>query len=270
MSKRNVYHPEVRLMVSPETVETVRLACSPSGRRVWLTQTCRLTVHTLRGVPGKFVDVLLPDCMPSGPTCLEIGLKASCFNGAKRWRLAFRPWEHTCTEGKVPCLKFPGPGRLDIDEEQSATVLLARWSHGGIWAQSFPRMRWEVKAGALRAILIAQAKAWFGFLLRSASDDVYALADYWSSLDHTQKEKDIVVLNRTASHALYDLATQLGWRKLTLREKRKLGLSDDSPQWHKADGLVMHSTGIGTASGCGEHTIRTAHGIYREGDFDRE
>ena len=271
MSRRAEYQLEARFVITPETVATVRVLCSPSARTTWVTAKDRLTINTFRGVPGKHVDVLLPDFDVEAPDAVvcEVGRKAGCFDGnlktgnGVRWRLCFRPW-HTPTDGRrKPSVQFPDKGTVQIDEEQDATVVLCRWWGGGIWAQSFPRLRFIPVKGELEPILIAQAKGWYKFLWATAEDDVRALAAMWANLPHTIACEDIAVLNRTASNALYDLATQLGWRKLTLREKRRLGLSPDSPQWQRADSLVsrlVFNDRGGNTSGCGDYTVEAASG----------
>lgn len=238
MSHRREYHLEGRFTIAPEDVERLRQECSPSERFTWVTQDQRLRIHTLKGVPGKHIDVLLPDLAVDLP-CMEIGLKVGSYNGARRWRLTVRSWSHRHQPPNAPSLKFPGSGSLVIEEDHAAPdhlILLARWWGGGIWAQSFPKLQYELRDDSdLLGIFLYHWKTYYNFL---DIEDARQAGQLWSSLPHTRAARDIVVLNRTASQALYDLARQSGWRKLTLREKRKCGLSDDSPQWQRVDLLL--------------------------------
>jgi len=86
MSRRASYHLDARFLVEPSNLLQVRGACSPSGKFVWVDTRTRLRVHTLKGVPGKHVDVLLPECDPAPVAVCEIGRKAGCYDGAVRWR----------------------------------------------------------------------------------------------------------------------------------------------------------------------------------------
>lgn len=256
---RRPYLYEARFVVCAETLAEVRAHCSLSGRQVYLTPTLRLRVHTLRGVPGKVVDVLLPDQLPADPLVCEIGRKAGSFDGAIRWRIALRPWTavHDETAGQGPCAGHPGEGRVSIEEEYGALTVVARWWGGGLWAQSFRQLPYKPEPGDRRGVLLHHWKSWYRFL---PEEEARQLAEMWSLLPAVMEADDIVVLNRLASEALYDLARSLGWRKLTLRERRRLGLADDSQQWHRADSPLLRRPGGPSPTGCGRYTIEAASG----------
>jgi hypothetical protein len=253
MSRRACYHLESRFIVSEENLANIREKASPSGKFVWVNSIERLRVCTLVGVPGKYLDLLLPEVTPLPMIAVEIGVKLGSFDGAKRWRITFRSWNKESAEGKTPNFSNPGRGKLSIEEDEpDYTALLARWYSGGIWAASFPRLRYLIDERTdLLGIFMHQAKSWFPFLLRNHGEDVRQAGEVWAALPFIQGCKDLVVLNRTASAALYDLASNMGWRKLTLRDKRRYGLTDNSPSWHRADGLLLSRSYKGQITGVG-------------------
>lgn len=273
MSRRAEYHLTARFVVSAETVEAVRAACTPTAKHVWIgtaARGCSLLLHTFRGVPGKDVDVLLPraaemaerlhEDAPADLVC-EIGLKVGCFDGAKRWRLTFRTdYTLRSAEGREPTIGHPSPkpGRIVLKEEEDALTVICLWTGPeGMWAQKFHRLRYTVADGDRRCILLWQWQHYYRFL---PEDDVRALAEYWSVLPVVVACEDIAALNRLASAALYDLARQLGWRKLTLREKRKLHIDEDSPQWQRTDKIERRLVDMGYRTGCGQYTTEAAQG----------
>jgi hypothetical protein len=145
MSRRACYHLESRFIVSEENLANIREKASPSGKFVWVNSIERLRVCTLVGVPGKYLDLLLPEVTPLPMIAVEIGVKLGSFDGAKRWRITFRSWNKESAEGKTPNFSNPGRGKLSIEEDEpDYTALLARWYSGGIWAASFPRLRYLI------------------------------------------------------------------------------------------------------------------------------
>lgn len=251
-----------RLEVTANNLTKVRSECSPSSKFVYVTgpgkrPAVRLRVHTLKGVPGKHLDLLLPDESPESIIACEVGTKAGSFDGVKRWRLTFRPWPTRHIDGKRSDFKHPTPGRVVLDLMAETTDVIVRWEPNGMWAQAFPRLRFVVEGGDRRGILLHQWKGWYKFL---PEDDVRQLAELWSLLPHTIACDDIVVLNRTASQALYDLATNLGWRKLTLKDRLRIGLGPDSQQWQRVERIDRLRNGLGSVNGCGQYTIDAANG----------
>jgi len=262
MGRRAVYHLDHRFTVTPETIEQVRAACSPSGKFVWVTTQDRLRVHTLRGVPGKHADVLLPDLVPvaldgTGDRIwvCEIGPKIGSYDGAKRWRLAFRPWPFVWDESRSPrpTNMNPGPGQVSVEEHGDQCAVIAMYQGGGFWAQAFPCLRYSVEPGPRKGVLLHQWDAHFRFL---PGDDVRQLAEMYDLWPDVIAATDIVVLNRIASSALYQMATGLGWRKLTLREKRKHGIGPECPQWIRSDDMRLRQNG--NPAGVGDYTARAA------------
>src|SRR5205823_4313282 len=84
MSRRSSYHLTHRFSVSGENVEMIRDKCSPSEKYVWITSSERLKVHTIKGVPGKYVDVLLPQYPHISNLVCEVGRKIGSYDGNER------------------------------------------------------------------------------------------------------------------------------------------------------------------------------------------
>lgn len=263
---RRAYHLHARFIVDQASIDELRSNCSSSGVYRYVHPRERLRRHTIRGVAGMVVDCLLPDVVAADRHyALEIGRKADSHESHVRWRLTVRTWVALWTPGHPQDAGHPGPGQLRCEDDDEGIIVLATWYGGGFWAQRWAQHRWIPETGDRRAILLWHYQHWYRWL---PAEDVHALADYWACLPHTQEATDIVVLNRTASAALYDLAIQLGWRKLTRREKDRLGLGPQARSWHRAEQIAALR---GDASGTGEYTrraaaadmhyVRTAHGL---------
>lgn len=132
-----------------------------------------------------------------------------------------------------------------------------------MWGQAFQRLRHEIQPGDRSPIFWRHYTDYFRFLDREEAEQTCAM---WLALPHTQQATDIVLLNRTASHTLYELAVQSGWRKLTLRDKRRLLISDDAPQWQRVERIdcLRLKAGIGHICGVGQYTNEAArsHAMY--------
>lgn len=270
-TSRRPFLLDARFVVSSEIVESVRNISSSSGKFTFVESSERLRVHTLHGVPGKLIDVLLPDNIPNSCVC-EIGLKKGSYDGNRRWRIAFRAWEKLFDPSKrdTPNIQFPDKGILSLEEESNYITIIAKWYMGGIWAQSFPQMRYKPDPGSRIGIFMYQWKQWFSFL---PGEEARTAAEVWDQLEKVKECEDIVALNRMASSMLYDLAVSLGWRKLTLKEKGKYGLSLESDPWQRVDGLVsrlvakeLGSNGIGqyTLESSLAHSMRLPKGVCNQ------
>lgn len=264
MSKRAFYHVECRFVTTLEALEKIRVLTSSSEKFVWVTTAQRLRVCTFKGVPGSTVDLLLPDAFEDSLIC-EIGLKSGSFDGKKRWRIAFRSWPHKAEDGKLPNLKYPGPGKILIEEDHDQSLTICAIYPGGMWGQEFARLRSVPLTEDRRGILIWHWKHHFRFL---PEDEVRQLADVWVSLPKIAECQDLSVLNRTASAALYDLGRSLGWVKLTLKDKKRYGVSPDAPQWQRRDSILLRKR-VDGSPGIGEYSLNAARGsVMRCSDQD--
>ena len=104
-----------------------------------------------------------------------------------------------------------------------------------------------------------------GALPRELLDDAAALADGWTwpvaeDGPHAGQPVTLAEANRAADRALYRMARDLGWRKLTLRERGKLGWTD-GPQWRRQDDVLARLVELGhTASGASDWSRDEATG----------
>ena len=74
----------------------------------------------------------------------------------------------------------------------------------------------------------------------------------------------LAAANREAERLLYVAARAGGWHKLTLRERRRLRLSEESA-WVRDSVYAAAQVAFGSPTGCGEATLRAA-----AGDLDGE
>jgi hypothetical protein len=265
---RRIYHLDARFVIDSDTVQSLRDWCSESGKYVWVTTHEKLRVHTLRGVSGSKADVLLPDSMVYARLyVLEIGRKADSFEGFLRHRLCVRSWPHALEEGRTPSLMWPGPGSLRIEEQDEHLAVIALYWGGGMWACRWPQVRYKIDTQDIRGILLHHWKNWFRHV---PEEEARSLAEVWAILPHTLAQTDICVLNRTASVALYDLSRNLGWRKLTLLDRRRHGIPDDHYQWIRSDSPLLRRRLLGTKTGAGEYTERVAGGDHAYEEMSRE
>ena len=247
-----LYHLEHRFVVAADTMPAIRAMTTPGASYTWVGNN-KLQICTWRGVPGRHCDVLLPcEEWPEWATACDIGRKEGRYDGAVRWRISFRRWDKS----------HPAPaGRLSIEECGPDLALVAIWP-GGIWAQSFPQLQYLVRPDTdHQSILIRQAQLYFGFLWEAEQSEVRALADEWACLPSVLAHSDISALNRDASQALYQLARNLGWHKLTRYQRERLGLGESSGQWQRAERVDRLRRDLGDrAPGVGRYTLDAAAG----------
>lgn len=197
---------------------------------VWLSATKCCNRATLRGVPGKRMDVIVDRRIrfgtidPRDVIVAEVVEKSGRFDGGVRPRLAL-----SVVQGRDNRRNPPPPGRLAIvmvDDRADVQIDASGegWSAGG-WAVSLPRLRSGLNDYNAARIVMWHWRRYFGFLPEA---EVVALADSWAA--EVATPPTLAEANRLASRALYRLARSLGWRKLTMRERAKLGLHD-SGQW---------------------------------------
>lgn len=175
--------------------------------------------YTFIGTNTSKVDVLISD--PVGAErfpVLRLTQKAGRYDGAVRDRLVIRwytaqalttfPYQPADIEVYV-CPDFPDRLQLVINSETVRS-----------WRYTRPMVRGGVDE--LAPIILWHWERYYRML---PEDDVRALAaslvDGWAS---GQAPPTLAQCNRLASRALYRLARDLGWRKLTERERHRLAL----------------------------------------------
>lgn len=218
---------------------------------------------TLRGVPGKHVDMLIadryshskPELSTAWVPVLELVNKKGRYDHAVRRRYAIRPFM------RQEALALP-MARLRIDESDPEwiEIMIVPVDTPAI-VDRFPRLRSALDDYDLQRIAGWHWRRWFTHL--TDEDGTRHACDCWAAEMRASGDADqwtLAEANRSASRMLYRLSRELGWRKLTAREREKLGMSADSPQWHKTDDLsaIYADRGNYNATGCGEATLTAA------------
>jgi len=259
----------------------------PLGGRVFLSRSCAAQRHAWIGVPATRGDILIDERIlagvesadPRDVIVLEIGRKSGRYDGAERDRLTLRLVHGHDAEG------YP-LGRIDIDIDPSAaphgSVAVAVSTGAGIaWERSYQRERVELHDGdgyALPQILMWHAYRYFGCArsgedptgpLGDHLDDVVALAESGAWLTWPDGSTMIgadgralatlAAANRAAERALYRLARDYGWRKLTARERARLQL--DGPQWVAEEVYARAQAAMCDLDHVGDATRRAAGGL---------
>ena len=129
-----------------------------------------------------------------------------------------------------------------------------------IWEAAFDRLRFELDTSeeGVRRIVYWHVHRFFGHLLdRPGSDkrpdDIEVLVP---ALSAECEALTLAEANRLVSRALYRLSREQGWRKLTLREQEKLGLT--GRQWWPESAYAAAHARLGNPTGAGEWTLRAA------------
>lgn len=208
----------------------------------------------LRGVPRKRLSLLIPDCGidPIGLNLVEVGTKIGKYDGAERLQISIRQLPETTIKS------MPDVQRLD------ETVLHVLY-HGGCCsvvlcdADDFSGVRLTIYMGdTLRTRPLETAEGarqviawhWVHYYMHLSHNEVEDLLTTFEFLGcETLSEA-----NRRASRALYARSREMGWRKLTSRERDKFGIEGGC--WQRIstlDRLIYRQTG------CGEFTHRAAH-----------
>lgn len=251
--------------------------------RVHLSRQCTCLRATLRGVPARRIDILVDEAILSGepfggdvsttngafriPRVIvaEMGLKSGRFDEAIRNRLTFRLMNCATVERDA----IPS-GSVSVARESGVLHVFCTASDG--WAGSFESeiLRSDLESYDYRRLIAWHWTRYFRFLVWD--DELEAFATGWAP----KKAVTLAEANRQASCALYRRARDAGWRKLTLRERRKFEL-EAAAQWQHQDVLAALPESAelirqndwdrdpGHPTGCGEYTLRAARvGIDHE------
>lgn len=240
-----------------------RLPLVPTGTVAWLSRTSRGRIYVISDVPGRVVDVLLcdvPDGLDDPVWVLEVAHKSGKFDGSERVRLCLRP----VFRRDLPC--------MSLTESQTYPPIEVRigetydeWSVCvGSWGGAFQRLRAQLVPGGLSRIVGWHARRYFRHLTVAEVDDACALFE--AEMGPAVAGGGGVGLaeaNRIAERLLYRASVDAGWRKLTLRERERLGL--DGGHWWREERIAERRAalaGAATPTGCGEWTLRSARPEY--------
>lgn len=237
------------LEISYDAFDRVLRMLEPCGHPVWVSRTTRCQRFNFVGVPAKRLDVLVQDKMTTTDTIVcEVVRKEGRFDGAIRTRL--------CLRRLVPGYQTNGKASLSVllrgDE---ATVTFTRGTDV-LWSGSFPRLRAAAYQSRARELVMWHWSRYFRHLDSAVAEKV---ADSLVIADGST----ITSANREASNRLYEESVALGWRKLTRRERERLGYPPDAGQWQRERDVAVRRAaraGLDHPSGTGEHTRGAACG----------
>lgn len=229
-----------------------------TGDRVWLTPSIVCERAGFLGVPLSHADVLVAADVATGAPlreghvlCLEHATKAGRYSGQVRDRFAFRTIEarHAPTWAQLEITpRLVGPAR-----ERHTEVIILGSSGETLLERRYRTLEWGFDPADSGRVLLWQYNRYFRFL---PEDDVLSLAQTFT-LGRSPRTKSGA--NQLAAQALYRLARDLGYRKMTLRERiRAWGPVDgpDRPCWQLACTVPSGYR----RTGCGEATLRAAAG----------
>lgn len=137
---------------------------------------------------------------------------------------------------------------IDADEQIADTA----------WTRRYACLRSDLTTYDSAAIVMWHWTRYYRHLPHDVATSVAAewVADEWAT--HSARWT-LAEANRSASRALYRASRDEGWRKLTQRERRALGLPDSAGQWHRADSLSAAGRKW-ASSGCGQYTLESSAG----------
>lgn len=246
-----------RLFVPNDTIEAVRPHLERTEDRVWLSRTESCLRHTLRGVPARLVDV----CVTERPladwrTVVEVCRKRGSYDGSERWTLTLRNWSrnrrtYNDDKNKVQTIH---EATFAVHPVPGAVAVVALWD-GGSWTQVFPCLRSDLKDYDLAAIVMWHWNRYYQFL---PFEEARALADTFEVSHPEVRSLTLAEANRLASRDLYRLARNLGWRKLTARDRAKYVLD---AQWVRQEVIAKRREEMGySTTGCGQYSHEAAAG----------
>jgi len=263
------HNPRPKSLIVITCDELPTLPLEPTHDPVWLSPTCRCKRWTLRGVPGRVVDVIVDERITCGEApdgydlVCSVVRKPGRFDGATRDRLAFRAMAMRET-GRL------AHGAVTMEETDAAISISIRRPGMRGWKGEYARLRSDLSDYDLPRIVVWHWRRYYAML---PAEDVYALADSMTWLP--DGAPTLAEANRAASRALYRLARDMGWRKLTARERAALGLrsmwvrEEDYAAAHARRQSLLSPTGAGEATilaaGCQDFEIvRRSWADYEE------
>lgn len=248
----------------PKILYSVRLACHPilsltyTERVVWLSKTCRCRVHTLPGTPAARITFLLQEGelpIKHASWIVQVCEKQGRYDGAPRPELIIRQMP----ESQVKDWPI---GQLLIDStdgQHTVRVIPAepgceKYLADSGWSYIVDRIRSHSERHDPERCYLWHWSRYYRMIDRATAEQLAKV--FAQSVDPTRI--DLNEMNRLASRDLYAQAKAMGWRKLTLREQSKYGVSS---QWHQQSELEKQvAERLGNPSGCGDYTIDSARG----------
>lgn len=239
-SKENVHSILPRLVL---TGKTVSIKAKKGGK-----------VYHIREVPASQFDVVIFD-VPGHGTIPERDVywivevnpeKKGCFDGKSRTRVVITPRgsREIKTIGSLP-----DQGDIFIDEPFNGSVRVKLDQQ----TMSFRSLNADISNfEEVGRIVYWHANRYFRHLLRTAKEEI----DAYAKTFHPDKERSLAEVNREVSNYLYKLSRDLGFRKLTAREKQAVGLSGGS--WILVSDYEAAKLEARRNMGIGDFTLRSS------------
>jgi len=210
----------------------------------WISRTQRGVVYTIKGVPSSDLDILIVPEQDGMVRVLDIGVKTGKYGG-NRNRITVRNVPLHQTYG-LPCVAV-------WFELLGAHAVI----HIGDDTYTFGRYRTDLDSSSnLEKIIRWHYSRYYRMLSES---DVRATEVEFRDIVESSS-MTLAEANRLASRLLYRIARGSGYRKLTLREQRKLGLVG---QWHpEAEYAAAHNriqSSKYSPTGASEYSLRAAN-----------
>jgi hypothetical protein len=210
----------------------------------WISRTQRGIVYTIKGVPSSDLDILIVPEQECMVRVLDLGLKVGKYGGNR----------HRITVRNVPLHQAYGLSCVAVWFELSDANAVI---HIGDDAYTFGRYRTDLDSSSnLEKIIRWHYSRYYRML---SENDVRATEVEFRDIVESSS-MTLAEANRLASRLLYRVARRCGYRKLTLREQRKLGLSG---QWHsEAEYAAAHNriqSSKYSPTGASEYSLRAAN-----------
>ena len=206
-----------------------------------------------------FYDDEMPDIV------IEAGEKIGRYDGAARRRYALRPMTDPQQLAATPWADI----RI-IDADDELTVIIRPRDDAAPIVDFFPRLRASLDDYNLASIVRWHAKRWFTHL---APEEIEEIAASWEMEVKATGMAGAWTLNeanRAASRRLYKESRERGWRKLTIRERVRLGFAVDSPQWRTEQDCARAYELVGTRLDADGYVIPWYRAIRHNPEADED
>ena len=235
--------PDALIGVLERTEDVVRVGRSAVCRR-----------HTIRGVPGRVVDVLVAEDLRDPARAdlrivTQVARKAGRYDGAMRDRITVRRWSAHQADRLT---------RADIAVTMTGERVTV--AIGG-WSATYRALPADLDRRSLARVMMWHWRRYYSHL--DDGDEIRALADEWEQevrelgLD---ERWTLAEANRAASRRLYEISRERGWRKLDARQRARY---DAPAMWVTDEWIARRRAELGHPTGASEASLR---GSWEEDD----
>lgn len=246
----------------------------PTADAVWLSRTVKCFRHTLHGVPGKRLDILVQEGMDwdAESPILEVGDQCGRYDGGYRSRLTFRRPGSIRPDSAREAL--PGAVFLLSLSAGEVSIQIRGEDTSDVWSADFRSFWRPVQAErlvtdhapgtpreqvrGLDAIVRWHAGRYYTHL---PPEEVESVVGEFCARAHLLLDATATIAeaNRVASRLLYAASRRAGWHKMTVRERKRLGIHDHG-QWIQEKDYARAQAGLGHPTGTSEWSLRAARG----------